>query len=326
LQIVDTTKGVDTGCQRSASGRCQNGDMTAIVLVCEPGRTPLRIQLGPDPLEIGRDCDGIILTDSQISRRHLELRRAGDAVVAIDLGSTNGSRVDDVPFTGPHRLLPGEVIRIGATTITLVDETRTTSEPHPLRTTSIELVSQTVLAAGTELSSLATHDRTLTIVFSDIEDSTRRAVELGDEQWMSILQIHNAIVRRFVAKHGGREIKTLGDGFMLTFPSARAAIVAMSEVQRAVDAYAHSKPAEGMSVRVGIHTGEAMPDAAGDLIGRHVILASRIANAAHGGEILVSPIAYEIAASRGDIPFGATRTVALKGIAAVQTVHVVEWR
>ena len=300
--------------------------MTPIVLVCEPGRTPLRIQLGPDPVEIGRDCAGILLTDSQISRRHLELRRSGDDVVAIDLGSTNGSRVDDVPFTGPHRLLPGEIIRIGGTTISLVDEPRPMPEPSPLRTTSIELVSETVLAARAELSSLATYDQTVTIVFSDIEDSTRRAVELGDERWMNILQIHNAIVRRFVAKHGGREVKTLGDGFMLTFPSARAAIVAMSDVQRAVQAYAHSKPAEGMSVRVGIHTGEAMPDAAGDLIGRHVILASRIANAARGGEILVSPIVHEIAATRGDIPFGEARTVALKGIANVQTVHVVEWR
>jgi hypothetical protein len=65
--------------------------MTPIVLVSEPGRTPLRIHLGPDPVEIGRDRAGILLTDSQISRRHLELRRSG-----FDLGSTNGSRVDDV--------------------------------------------------------------------------------------------------------------------------------------------------------------------------------------------------------------------------------------
>jgi len=93
--------------------------MTPIVLVREPGRTPLRILLGADPLEIGRDCKGIILTDSRISRRHLELHRSGDDVIAIDLGSTNGSRVDDVPFTNSHNLQPGEVIQIGDRTITL---------------------------------------------------------------------------------------------------------------------------------------------------------------------------------------------------------------
>ena len=262
--------------------------MAPVIMVCEPGRTPLRIQLGPDPLEIGRDCAGLLLTDSQISRRHLELRRSGAEVIAVDLGSTNGSRVDDVPLTGPHRLQSGEILRIGATTITLIEAPRPRPDIDPLRSTSIELVSHTVLATSADLETLAaTPDHTVTIVFSDIEDSTRRAVELGDQAWMDLLQVHNSIVRRFVTKHGGREVKTLGDGFMLTFTSARAAILAMTEVQRAVRAHSRSKPAEGMAVRVGIHTGEAMPDDAGDLIGRHVILASRIANAANGGEILV---------------------------------------
>ena len=93
--------------------------MTPIVLICQPGRTPLRVVVGSEPVEIGRDCDGIVLIDSRISRRHLELRRSGGDIIATDLGSTNGSRVDDVPFTGPHRMQPGEVIRIGGTTITL---------------------------------------------------------------------------------------------------------------------------------------------------------------------------------------------------------------
>jgi class 3 adenylate cyclase len=301
--------------------------MTPTVVVCEPGRTPLRLQLGPDPIEIGGDCSGLLLTDAQISRRHIELRRAGDDVIAVDLGSTNGSCVDDVALRGPHRLQPGEVLRIGSSTIRLVVEDRPRPEPNPLRTTSIDLVSETVLAGEGDLAALVpAPDHTVTIVFSDIEDSTRRAIELGDQMWMNILQIHNAIVRRFVAKHGGREVKTLGDGFMLTFPSARSAILAMTDVQSAVQAYARSKPTEGMSVRVGIHTGEAMPDAGGDLIGHHVILASRIANAARGGEILVSSVVKAIAGSRRDITFGETRNVALKGIDTDQTVHVVEWQ
>lgn len=297
-----------------------------IVLVCEPGRVPLRLVLGPDPLEVGRDCNGVLLTDAQVSRRHLELRRLGDEVVVVDLGSTNGTRIDDVPFTGTRTLRAGEVVRLGSTTITLAPEPRSPAEPNPMRTTSIELVSETVLAASDQLPALASVDRTVTIVFSDIEDSTRRAVELGDERWMQLLTVHNAIVRRALAKHQGREVKTLGDGFMLTFPSARAAILAMTDVQRAVRAYAQSKPAEAMAVRVGIHTGEAMPDSSGDLIGRHVILASRIANAARGGEILVSRVVHEIAGSRGDIAFGEGRAVELKGIAETQTVHQVDWR
>ncbi len=222
--------------------------MTPTVLICEPGRTPLRLQLGPDPIEIGRDCTGVLLTDAQISRRHVELRRSGDDVIVVDLGSTNGSRVDDVPLTGPHRLVPGEVLRIGASTVTILDQGRGAAQTNPLRTTSIDLVSATVLGGGaTDLAALYAATETVTIVFSDIEDSTRRAVELGDQLWMHILQVHNTIVRRFVRKYNGREVKTLGDGFMLTFPSARAAILAMSDIQRAVQAYARSKPTAGMS-------------------------------------------------------------------------------
>jgi class 3 adenylate cyclase len=303
-----------------------NAGMTPTVLVCEPRRTPLRIQLGPDPIEVGRECSGLLITDGQVSRRHLELHRDGDTVVVVDLGSTNGTRVDEVPFTGAHRLRPGEVIRLGATTITLVEPSEGSHEHRPLSTTSIDLVSDTVLSAPESFASLVSHDRTVTIVFSDIQDSTHLAVELGDEQWMARLQVHNAIVRRGVARHGGHEVKTLGDGFMLTFPSARAAVLAMCEVQQAIDEYARSKPTEAISVRVGIHTGEAMPELAGDLIGRHVILASRIANAARGGEILVSTVVFEIATGRGDIHFGEPRTVALKGIAAAQVVHPVNWR
>jgi class 3 adenylate cyclase len=302
--------------------------MAPTVIVSEPGRTPLRVQLGPDPLEIGRDCAGLLLTDAQISRRHIELRLSGDDVIVADLGSTNGSRIDDVALVGPHRLLPGEVVHLGGSTITLVDSARTQATPNPLRATSIDLVAETVLAGGRPLAELAlapAPDRTLTIVFSDIEDSTRRATELGDQLWMQVLQIHNTIIRRCVARHGGREVKTLGDGFMLTFPSARSAILAMTDVQRAVGAYARSKPTEGISVRVGIHTGEAMPDASGDLIGHHVNVASRIANAAQGGEILVSGVVHEIAGARGDIAFGERRSVALRGVATPQAVHVVEW-
>lgn len=301
--------------------------MAPVVMICEPGRTPLRLQLGPDPIEVGRDCSGLLLSDSQVSRRHLELRREGSSVVVVDLGSTNGTRLDDVPFTGSRMLGAGQIVRLGSTTITLVEPRRAAADDRVGRSTSIDLLSATILSMPGELPSLAAADQqTLTIVFSDIEDSTRRAVELGDERWMALLQVHNAMVRKAVGRHGGREIKTLGDGFMLTFPSARSALLTMIEVQRAVRAYSQSNPTDAMSVRVGVHTGEAMPDAAGDLIGHHVILASRIANAAKGGEILASPIVFEITASRGDMAFGEPRTVELKGIDRPIDVRSVAWK
>jgi class 3 adenylate cyclase len=165
----------------------------------------------------------------------------------------------------------------------------------------------------------------VTIVFSDIENSTSRAVELGDVAWMEVLKVHNAIVRRQVARFRGTEVKTQGDSFMLTFTSARAALDAMIETQRALQTWARSQPANAVRVRVGVHTGEAIRQH-DDLFGKHVMLAARVANAARGGEILVSSLVREIVEARGDLEFGEPRTVELKGLAGDWIVHPVEWR
>ena len=81
-----------------------------------------------------------------------------------------------------------------------------------------------------------------------------------------------------------------------------------------------------MRVRMGLHIGEAIVDDTGDLFGRHVIIAARIANLAEGGEILVSSLVKEIVAARGDIVFGPARDVVLKGLEGTCTVHPLDWR
>jgi len=165
---------------------------------------------------------------------------------------------------------------------------------------------------------------TLTIVFSDIEGSTRRAEQLGDEAWMELLSFHNRLVRRQVERAGGYEVKSQGDGFMLAFPSARAAVTCSIEVMRALEVHARSRPNDALRVRIGMHTGEAI-EQDGDLFGKPVILAARIANQAVGGEILVSSLVREIVESRGDLTFGASREVALKGLAGRHLLHPVLW-
>ena len=75
----------------------------------------------------------------------------------------------------------------------------------------------------------------------------------------------------------------------------------MSEVQRALEAHARSNPADAIQIRVGLHTGEVILGDDGDLFGKHVVLAARIANEAKGGEILVSSLVREIVDARGDL-------------------------
>jgi adenylate cyclase len=297
------------------------------VVIQEPGRAPLRLLLDERPIEVGRDCQGVLLTDAQISRRHLELRLVAGEVQVTDLSSTNGTRIDGTPMEGSHRLAPGEVLQLGATTITLLDDGlgQGAGQQGAARETSIDLVAAAAAADPPDFAALPADSGTLTIVFSDIENSTRRAVALGDERWVALLDVHNSIVRRHVARHRGTEIKAQGDGFMLSFPSARSALSCMIDVQRALAAVARSRPEDSLRVRVGVHTGEVILGDDGDLFGRHVVMASRVAGAARGGEVLVSGLVRELVEPRGEFRFGETRTVTLKGLGETHRVHPLEW-
>lgn len=301
-----------------------------IVVVRQPHHSTLFLLLR-EALVIGRECEGLQLADPRISRRHLLLEARAGSVRLADLGSTNGTQVDGRDLVGAVDLRPGQIVQLGACTLELLDA----PSPPPasgitlaslddgLRVTAIDLLAS---AAVTEPPSHQPDDAgTVTIVFCDIEGSTNQAVALGDVRWMEVLDVHNSIIRRQVTRFRGREVKAQGDGFMLSFPSARSAIDAMREAQRALALWAGSRPADAVRVRVGVHTGEVLVGDGGDLFGKHVVIAARVANAARGGEILVSSLVREIVESRGDVEFEPSRTVALKGIGDDVVVHPVRW-
>jgi class 3 adenylate cyclase len=294
------------------------------VRVCEPGRSPLQLVLHSST-EIGRDCNGLLLTDVLLSRRHLRVSSVGNCLTVEDLGSTNGTSIDGTRVSRPTIVCPGQVVTFGQCHLEVV----TTGPPDDLTAgmdafhrSSIDIVA--TAAAAEPLPPKVLGSETLTIVFSDIEQSTRRALELGDKEWMRLLGAHNAMVRRQVERSGGFEVKAQGDGFMLAFPSARAAILCSIEVMRTLEAHSRSKPTDALRIRIGMHTGEAIEDG-GDLFGKPVVLAARIANEARGGEILVSSLVREIVESRGDVAFGEAREVKLKGLPTRYLLHTVDW-
>jgi adenylate cyclase len=293
------------------------------VRITEPGRTPLHLVLRR-PLEVGRDCDGLLLADGELSRRHLRLSCTAGQVVVEDLGSTNGTRIDGNEVVGPTRLAAGQVVTFGRCHLELGvgGDGRPTPGMDPLRRTSIDIVADAAVADP--MPAALPDGGTLTIVFSDIEQSTRRSEELGDEAWLRLLGIHNSIVRRHLERRGGREIKAQGDGFMLAFPSARAAVLCAVDIQRTMDAHGRSRPADLLRVRIGMHTGEAIVED-GDLFGHSVVLAARIAGQARGGEILVSSLVREIVESRGDLVFGESRKTELKGLNGAHVLHPITW-
>jgi class 3 adenylate cyclase len=136
-----------------------------------------------------------------------------------------------------------------------------------------------------------------TILFTDIVGHTEMMQRLGDEKGREVLREHERITREVLKANGGAEVKTMGDGFMASFGSVTKAVECAIALQKAFDVHnrgggegaASSAPTERLSVRVGLNAGEPIEDE-GDLFGSTVILASRIANAAAGGEILASDV------------------------------------
>jgi class 3 adenylate cyclase len=297
-----------------------------VVMIRQPGRVPLRLVLGDALVEVGRDCPGLVLTDPRISRRHLSLQAIAGTVRVTDLGSRNGTFVNGTRIREPHVLARGERVQLGGSTIAVIED-RSIAAQTPadeLYATSIDLVAAAAAANPPDFAALPTEPGTLTIVLSGIEEPTRRAAELGTGRWESILEMHNAVVRRHASRHEGLEIKALGDGFAIGFPSARQALAFAVAVQRALQALARSRPADTVRVRTGAHAVELVVGDDGDLIGRPIVIASLVANAARGGEILVTGIVRGLLESRGDVQFGAARLVALKGCRE-HLVHPVLW-
>ncbi len=149
-----------------------------------------------------------------------------------------------------------------------------------------------------------------TVMFTDIVDSTSRAADLGDRQWTAVLEAHHAAVRAQLARYGGKEVRSTGDGFFATFDGpARAIACAHSAVNAVADL--------GLEIRVGIHTGE-VELLGGKVEGIAVHIGARIAAEARPCEVLVSGVVRDLAAGSG-IGFEERGVRALKGVPG-------EWR
>jgi len=130
---------------------------------------------------------------------------------------------------------------------------------------------------------------TVSILFTDAERSTELMQRLGDERERAIMREHDRIIREAVKRHAGSEVKHLGDGVMAAFSSARRAVRAAVEIQESLAERNRAHPDTPILVRVGINTGDVIAED-GDYFGSVVVVARRIAEAARGGEILVSEV------------------------------------
>jgi class 3 adenylate cyclase len=159
-------------------------------------------------------------------------------------------------------------------------------------------------------------DRLLaTVLFTDLVDSTGLAAGMGDRRWHRVLVEHQELVRRQLARFGGREVKTTGDGFLATFDGPARAI-------RAADAIGAGVRDQGLEVRAGLHTGEV--ELLGDDIGGIAVhTAARVLAKAGAGEILCSRTVKDLVAGSG-FAFAERGTHRLKGVPDSWQLYAVE--
>lgn len=203
----------------------------------------------------------------------------------------------------------------------LVDQMQAQGIDPSAMETSIDAVCSAVASERPNLARHASPDGTVAILFSDIEESTQMAERLGDDRWLSVVRRHNEIVRHRLAAHRGTEVKALGDGFMLAFPTPSDAVSCAVDIQRAFAAHNATHPDEPIRVRVGVHAGQAIKEGE-DFYGKTVILAARIAAEARGGEILVSSAAR---ARAGQVTTDETREAELKGLSGRHDLFRIAW-
>ena len=159
-------------------------------------------------------------------------------------------------------------------------------------------------------------DRVLaTVLFGDIVGSTARAASVGDRAWRELLEHYHGVVRGELARFRGREVKTLGDGFLATFDGPGRAIHCACAIRDRV------RPL-GMQVRAGLHTGEC--ELMGEDVGGIAVhIGARVMDSAAADEVLVSSTVRDLVVG-SQVRFGERGARALKGVPGEWRLFAVE--
>lgn len=164
----------------------------------------------------------------------------------------------------------------------------------------------------------------VTILFTDIVDSTRFRQRVGDIAAQQRMREHNAVVREQINTHGGFEVKTQGDGFMVAFSDVVAALACSVDIQTAVAKDNEQHPDEQLHVRMGLNCGQVLKEEA-DFFGGAVIVAARIGAMAKADQILVSDAVRVLAGLPKGIGYVRYGRRHLKGLDESYGIWSVPW-
>jgi class 3 adenylate cyclase len=242
-----------------------------------------------------RMCSQVDVRDvlSTVAVPTLILHRRGDDTVPVEVGRYMAERIPGAKYVE----LPGD--------------------DHLWFVGDIDPVIEETEEFLTGARSVVEPDRVLaTVMFTDIVDSTRRAADLGDRGWRDVVERHDQLMRRELERHRGREVKTMGDGFLATFDGPARAIRCACAARDAMGPL-------GLEIRAGLHTGECELVAGGDVRGIAVNIGARVGSAARAGEVLVSRTVTDLVAGSG-IEFADRGVHALKGVPGEWQLYAVE--
>jgi predicted ATPase/class 3 adenylate cyclase len=158
---------------------------------------------------------------------------------------------------------------------------------------------------------------TVTLLFTDIEGSTQLLRQLGDA-YADVQDRHRRLAREAFARHGGHEVDTQGDAFMVSFSRAADAVAAAVSVQRALAGERWPGGVQ-VSVRMGMHTGAPSLVAEG-YVGLDVVRASRICSVAHGGQVVLSQATRNLLADE-PLPGGSLRSLGVHRLKDLPSVE-----
>ena len=157
-----------------------------------------------------------------------------------------------------------------------------------------------------------------TVVFTDVVDSTAHRTRVGESKADAIFRSHEDLLRRIVADHGGRVLKSVGDGVMAVFGAASDAVVAATAVHAAA-----ARATPELALRVGVAAGDVSWDE-DDCFGLPVVIAKRLEAAAEPGQVLLSEAVRLMAGDRADVTYRALEPVDLKGVDGAVAVYEAE--
>ncbi len=259
-------------------------------------------------LTIGRgaEVDLRLDWDPSVSLVHAEVIPVGAHWLIADDGvSRNGTFVNGRRLRGRRRLRDGDLIHVGRTVLSYGDPTGERREA----TTLVDARSRTGM---------------VTVLFTDLARSTEMLDALGDADGDRVMRLHLGLLREVAREHGGEEVKSLGDGLMVAFESASAALSCAVQMQQRV---ASQSPVEGsgLALRIGVNAGETI-SVDGDYFGRTVVIARRLCDIAGDGEIVASDLVRSLLGSASAHRFQSLGPLQLKGLAEAVSASRLDWR